>query len=56
MTVFRTTEHSDTDPRWDGPTLASLPDLPALLRDPHSEETETWPSHATSVHATTELA
>ena len=32
MTVFRTTEHNDTDPSWDGRALATLADLPALLR------------------------
>ncbi|SCG45229.1 putative hydrolase of the HAD superfamily [Micromonospora inositola] len=32
MTVLRTTEHNDTDPAWDGRTLASLAELPALLR------------------------
>ncbi|MEU1967012.1 HAD-IA family hydrolase [Micromonospora sediminicola] len=31
MTVLRTTEHQDTDPGWDGPSFASLTDLPALL-------------------------
>lgn len=33
MTVFRTTEHNDTDPRWDGPAFATIGDLPDLLRD-----------------------
>ena len=33
MTVLRTTEHSDTDPRWDGPACATLGDLPSRLRD-----------------------
>ncbi|WP_410821014.1 HAD family hydrolase [Micromonospora sp. 050-3] len=32
MTVFRTTEHNDTDPGWGGPALATLGDLPAILR------------------------
>ncbi|MER6754976.1 HAD-IA family hydrolase [Micromonospora echinofusca] len=31
MTVFRTTEHNDTDPDWGGPAFATLGDLPALL-------------------------
>ncbi|MBM0258551.1 HAD family hydrolase [Micromonospora sp. 4G55] len=34
MTVFRTTEHNDTDPSWDGPGFPALSDLPTLLRDP----------------------
>ncbi|MGC5017004.1 HAD family hydrolase [Micromonospora sp. DT47] len=34
MTVLRTTEHNDTDPTWDGPVIASLTELPALLRTP----------------------
>ncbi|WBB68831.1 HAD-IA family hydrolase [Micromonospora sp. WMMD812] len=34
MTVFRTTEHRDTDPSWDGTVLPALGDLPALLRPP----------------------
>ncbi|MGC4757854.1 HAD family hydrolase [Micromonospora trifolii] len=33
MTVFRTTEHNDTDPAWDGPAFATLGDLPALIRE-----------------------
>lgn len=33
MTVIRTTEHHDNDPSWDGPALATLAELPALLRD-----------------------
>jgi putative hydrolase of the HAD superfamily len=37
MTVFRTTEHNDTDPRWDGPVFAALGGLPVLLREPDSE-------------------
>jgi putative hydrolase of the HAD superfamily len=37
MTVFRTTEHNDTDPRWDGSVFAALGDLPVLLREPDSE-------------------
>jgi hypothetical protein len=32
MTVIRTTEHSDTDPSWPGAAVASLADLPRLLR------------------------
>ncbi|OKI47393.1 HAD family hydrolase [Micromonospora sp. CB01531] len=32
MTVIRTTEHNDTDPTWDGHALATLGELPALLR------------------------
>ncbi|WP_346533844.1 HAD-IA family hydrolase [Micromonospora sp. DPT] len=32
MTVFRTTEHNDTDPSWDGPGFPTLGDLPTLLR------------------------
>lgn len=31
MTVFRTTEHNDTDPSWGGPAFATLGDLPAVL-------------------------
>jgi putative hydrolase of the HAD superfamily len=31
MHPIRTTEHADTDPAWPGPTIASLPELPALL-------------------------
>jgi putative hydrolase of the HAD superfamily len=31
MTVFRTTEHNDTDPSWPGTAVASLVDLPRLL-------------------------
>ncbi|WBB74873.1 HAD-IA family hydrolase [Micromonospora sp. WMMD1128] len=34
MTVFRTTEHKDTDPGWGGPAFATLGDLPATLRAP----------------------
>ncbi|WP_410814346.1 HAD family hydrolase [Micromonospora sp. 067-2] len=34
MTVFRTTEHNDTDPGWGGPAFATLGDLPAILRKP----------------------
>ncbi|SCE98410.1 putative hydrolase of the HAD superfamily [Micromonospora coriariae] len=34
MTVFRTTEHNDTDPGWGGPAFATLGDLPAILREP----------------------
>lgn len=34
MTVFRTTEHNDTDPRWSGSAMATLGDLPAVLREP----------------------
>ncbi|WBB92026.1 HAD-IA family hydrolase [Verrucosispora sp. WMMC514] len=34
MTVFRTTEHNDTDPSWGGPAFATLGDLPAMLRQP----------------------
>ncbi|MFR9775843.1 HAD family hydrolase [Micromonospora sp. MS34] len=33
MAVFRTTEHNDTDPAWDGHALAALGDLPVLLRE-----------------------
>lgn len=32
MTVFRTTEHNDTDPGWGGTAFATLGDLPAILR------------------------
>ncbi|MFU8870914.1 HAD family hydrolase [Micromonospora sp. SL4-19] len=32
MTVIRTTEHNDTAPDWDGRALATLDELPALLR------------------------
>jgi putative hydrolase of the HAD superfamily len=32
MTVIRTTEHNDTDPSWPGAAVASLADLPRLLR------------------------
>ncbi|NJC74068.1 HAD family hydrolase [Planosporangium thailandense] len=31
MTVFRTTEHNDTDPSWPGAVVATLADLPRLL-------------------------
>ena len=31
MTVLRTTEHNDTDPRWAGPAIAALDQLPDLL-------------------------
>ncbi|MEV4498802.1 HAD family hydrolase [Micromonospora arborensis] len=34
MTVFRTTEHNDTEPGWGGPAFATLGDLPAILREP----------------------
>ena len=34
MTVLRTIEHKDTDPDWDGPVVAAVGDLPALLRQP----------------------
>ncbi|MBM0230990.1 HAD-IA family hydrolase [Micromonospora sp. STR1_7] len=34
MTVFRTTEHNDTDPGWGGPTFPALGDLPGMLREP----------------------
>ncbi|MBQ0906412.1 HAD family hydrolase [Micromonospora sp. U21] len=37
MTVFRTTEHNDTDPSWGGPAFATLGDLPAILRKPFKE-------------------
>lgn len=32
MTVWRTTEHNDTDPSWPGPVIASLPELVPVLR------------------------
>jgi putative hydrolase of the HAD superfamily len=32
MAVYRTTEFSDTDPSWPGATIASLTELPAMLR------------------------
>ncbi|MBY8874372.1 HAD-IA family hydrolase [Micromonospora sp. PLK6-60] len=32
MTVFRTMEHNDTDPGWDGPAFATLGELSGLLR------------------------
>ena len=32
MSVIRTTEHNDTDPAWPGPTIATLAELPTLLR------------------------
>ncbi|WP_346119198.1 HAD-IA family hydrolase [Micromonospora coerulea] len=32
MTVLRTIEHNDSDPAWNGPALATLAELPALLR------------------------
>ncbi|WP_433392117.1 HAD family hydrolase [Micromonospora sp. KLBMP9576] len=35
MTVFRSTEHNDTDPGWCGPAFATLGDLPAMLL-PHA--------------------
>jgi putative hydrolase of the HAD superfamily len=31
MTVIRTTEFSDSDPSWSGPTVASLTELPGML-------------------------
>jgi putative hydrolase of the HAD superfamily len=31
MHVIRTTEHSDSDPSWTGPTVSSFTELPALL-------------------------
>lgn len=31
MHAVRTTEHADSDPGWDGPTVRSVADLPALL-------------------------
>ncbi|MGW3608051.1 HAD family hydrolase [Micromonospora sp. NPDC005161] len=34
MTVFRITEHNDTDPSWGGPAFATLGDLPAIPRKP----------------------
>ncbi len=34
MTVFRTTEHNDTDPSWGGPVIHTLGELPAMLREP----------------------
>ncbi|MET7375106.1 HAD family hydrolase [Micromonospora arida] len=34
MTVFRTTEHNDTDPSWGGPVFPTLGDLPAMFREP----------------------
>ncbi|MGK5742706.1 HAD family hydrolase [Micromonospora sp. URMC 103] len=34
MTVFRTTEHSDTDRSWSGTAIPVLADLPGLLREP----------------------
>jgi putative hydrolase of the HAD superfamily len=34
MTVFRTTQHDDTDRHWQGRTVASLGDLPTLLCQP----------------------
>ncbi|WP_327029874.1 HAD-IA family hydrolase [Micromonospora sp. NBC_01740] len=34
MTVFRTTEHNDTDPGWGGLAFDTLGDLPAILREP----------------------
>ncbi|MGC4878193.1 HAD family hydrolase [Micromonospora sp. DT43] len=33
MTVLRTTEHNDTDPGWGGRAIATLGDLPGLLRE-----------------------
>jgi len=33
MTVFRTMEHNDTAPNWEGPVLSALADLPVLLRE-----------------------
>jgi putative hydrolase of the HAD superfamily len=33
MTVLRTVEHNDTDPRWNGPAFTTIGDLPALLRE-----------------------
>jgi putative hydrolase of the HAD superfamily len=32
MYPVRTTEHADSDPSWTGPTIGSLAELPALLR------------------------
>ncbi len=31
MTVYRTTEHADSDPSWQGPVIEHLADLPPLL-------------------------
>jgi putative hydrolase of the HAD superfamily len=33
MTVIRTTEHSDTDPTWPGPTVGSLAELTPIVLD-----------------------
>lgn len=33
MTALRTTEHNDSDPRWNGPVVTALGDLPILLRE-----------------------
>ncbi|MFI7577416.1 HAD family hydrolase [Micromonospora sp. NPDC049497] len=49
MTVFRTTEHNDTDPRWGGPACAALGDLPAMLREPFKARV---PSGAHTGHKT----
>ncbi|MFG2059068.1 HAD family hydrolase [Micromonospora sp. NPDC048930] len=40
MTVFRTTEHNDTDPTWGGAAFPTLGDLPALLREPSATGVE----------------
>jgi putative hydrolase of the HAD superfamily len=36
MTTLRTTQFNDSDPNWDGPVLATIGDLPALLRERYS--------------------
>jgi putative hydrolase of the HAD superfamily len=32
--AIRTTEHSDSDPTWTGPTVSSFTELPALIGSP----------------------
>ncbi|MEU1250417.1 HAD family hydrolase [Micromonospora arida] len=51
MTVFRTTEHNDTDPSWGGPFFATLGDLPAKLREPFTAigPSAAHPGHRDSV-------
>ena len=36
MYVIRTTEHSDSDPSWAGPTVTTFAQLPGLIGQPNS--------------------
>lgn len=38
MTALRTTEFRDSDPDWDGPAIATIADLPTLLRERHRQD------------------